>query len=320
MLYSKLTDPRAPRKVESKSNSQSDSNAMLEWLEISPELTLVATPTRAYLHAPSGFGVNPFHPPMRGEGSPETTHWLFEAAIAAARQGCARTTAAAPDARPVAPLSVGRWAYRLTGYFHSTHATQRLLPLVAQRFAKAGRHALAHWAEQKITEEAGHDELALRDLSELGYQAQATVRAFVPPRAAAWVALFEQLAAAEDPVGCVGYAHALERLALLRGPAEVFAIERDLPPGVNATRCLRVHSALGSDAHHARTNVVTTSALSAGERRAVIRACYLTARVYFDPALDEDFRSAGLEAKVATFRAPARSSRERANDNANPTR
>lgn len=280
---------------------------MLEWLQITPELTLVATATRAYLHVPRPFGADPFREPMRSSGSAETTHWLLEAAIAAAGRafdGQPRATAGDSPGSPGSPEieSVARWGYRLAGYYHTTHATRRLLPVIARRFAAAGREPLATWAERKIAEEAGHDQLALRDLRELGYHAQAVVRAFVPPRAAAWVALFEQLAAADDPVGCVGYAHALERLALLRGPREVQAIEQGLPAGVNATRCLRVHSALGGDRQHVRTNVTTTSMLAADERRAIADACYLTARIYFDPKLDDDFHSAGLAARVLAFR------------------
>ncbi|HYQ27213.1 MAG TPA: hypothetical protein VER04_08335 [Polyangiaceae bacterium] len=278
---------------------------MLEWLEISPGLTLVATATRAFLHESGTFGADPFQEAMRGAGAPETTHWLLEGAIIAASRAFApRQSAASCDSRSSQPAHVKatHWAYRLSGYFHTTDATRRLLPLVAQRFTQSGRQLLAGWAEQKVSEEAGHDQLALRDLSELGYRAQGLVRTFVPPRARAWVALFEQLARAADPVGCVGYAHALERLALLRGPAEVDAIERNLPQGVNATRCLRVHSALGSDARHVHANVAATCALSAAERRAVVEACYLTARIYFDPALDDDFHSARLAVQVLAFR------------------
>jgi hypothetical protein len=281
---------------------------MLEWLEISTELTLVATATRAFLHVPQGFGSDPFQAPMQGNGDPETTHWLLEGAIIAAGRAFDTPSAGSSDSDSNAPVDVSapHWAYRLAGYFHTTDATRRLLPLVRRRFAESGRRTLASWAEQKIDEEAGHDQLALRDLSALGYRAHGLVRAFVPPRAAAWVALFERLAREEDPVGCVGYAHALERLALLRGPAEVRAIEQSLPAGVDATRCLRVHSSLGSDPHHVRSNVTTTAALSADERRAVAKACYLTAGIYFDPALNDDFRSARLEPQILTFLEPIR--------------
>jgi len=286
---------------------------MLEWLEISSNafaspsatdstgLTVVATATRAFLHEPHALGSDPFDAPMRGAGSPETTHWLLEGAIAAAgRAFHAARGAISPAAGSLG--SAAHWAYRLVGYFHTTDATRRLLPLIALRFAASGQRPLSAWAKLKINEESGHEQLALRDLSELGYRAQGLVSAFVPPRAAAWVALFERLAKADNPVGCVGYAHALERLALLRGPTEVDAIEQSLPVGVNATRCLRVHSALGSDAHHVRSNVTTTAALNADDRRAIAHACYLTARIYFDPTLDDDFHSAGLEAKVLAYR------------------
>ncbi|MEI9949949.1 MAG: hypothetical protein WDO74_13455 [Pseudomonadota bacterium] len=292
---------------------------MLEWLEISPGLTLVATATRVFLHEPQTLAADPFRAPMSGDGSAETTHWLLEGAIAAAgRAFDAQRNALSSDICSYEALSATHWAYRLTGYFHTTDATRRLLPLAARRFAESGRPILARWAEQKISEEAGHDQLALRDLSELGYRAHGLVRAFVPPRAAAWVALFEQLVKAGDPVGCVGYAHALERLALLRGPAEVNAIEQALPPGVNATRCLRVHSALGSDARHVRANVTAASRLSADERRAIARASYLSARIYFDPALDDDFHSARLETKVLAFREPPRPSPKPSHDNPIP--
>lgn len=275
---------------------------MLEWLQISPEMTLVASATRLFLHEPRALGSDPFRVPMQGQGTPETTARLLEGAIALAarRFRGARTEATSGSSRAPFQLSPARWAFRLAGYFHTTRATRRLLPLIAQRFAAAKRTTLAGWAELKLREEAGHDELALRDLSELGYRAQALTSALVPARALAWVELFESLARAEDPVGSLGYAHALERLALLGGAERVRAIEQALPPGVNATRCLRVHSALGSDAVHVRSNVRTTAALSAAERHAVVRACHAAAVIYFDPAFDDDF-SSELEAQVLEF-------------------
>ncbi len=95
--------------------------------------------------------------------------------------------------------------------------------------------------------------------------------------------LFEHLAESANPAGCVGYAHALERLALLRGPAEIAAIEQRLPQGSNATRCLRVHSALGSDKTHIlHVNLEAAAASSADDRRAIASACHRTALVYFE--------------------------------------
>jgi hypothetical protein len=298
---------------------------MLEWLEISSlptSLTVVATTTRAFLHVPHALGSDPFQATMCGNGTLETTHWLLEGVIAAAGHAFpAPPGASSPalDSQEPVGLSAAHWAYRLSGYFHTTDATRRLLPVIARRFAESGRSTLAAWAEQKISEESGHEQLALRDLRELGYRAHELVGSCVPPRAAAWVALFERLASADDPAGCVGYAHALERLALLRGPAEVETIERGLPAGVNVTRCLRVHSAIGSDAHHVRSNVTTTAALNADERRAIAHACYATARIYFDPTLANDFQSGRLAAKIAAFRTQAQLNSLPATIDDNPT-
>ena len=60
---------------------------------------------------------------------------------------------------------------------------------------------------------------------------------------------------AEDPIRCVGYAYTLERLAMSVDEAALRAVERMLPPGVQATLCMRVHSAVGSDAIHVAETV-----------------------------------------------------------------
>ena len=271
---------------------------MIEWLDVAPGIRVIATPEGATRSQAHGFGHDPFATPMQGPGFPETTYWLLEAAIALAAEQ-PRPQRSSPGEVRLAPAL---WAYRLCGYFHTTHATRRLLPAVARRFRALGRTLLASWAEQKLGEELGHDQLALMDLAELGYAGKELTKTVVPLRAAAWVARFEAFAQESDPVGCVGYAHALERLALLRGPAELAAIEAALPAGVNATRCLRVHSAVGSDAAHVHDNVRVTAALSANERRQVVTACHRTAQIYFDHSLGRAPSPAQLEGMLAPFR------------------
>jgi hypothetical protein len=293
---------------------------MLQWVDVAPDAIVVATTTGAQLHRPLPLSADPFKQPMRGAGDAATTHWLLEGAIAQAGHSFSGQHSGSAVARgEPAPdgCAAERWAYRLAGYFHTTFATRRLLPAIARRFARAGRRELADWAEQKASQEIGHDELSLRDLSELGYQARSLVQAVLPTRAKAWVSLFEGLAVSSDPVGSVGYAHALERLALLRGDHEIRAIEGALPNGVQATRCLRVHSALGSDTAHVRANVLLTAALGAAERRAIARACYLTARIYFDPACAARLPSFELQALLKKFRVPRTALAERLTTNPN---
>jgi pyrroloquinoline quinone (PQQ) biosynthesis protein C len=252
----------------------------MEWAEVAPGCIVVATAERVWVHTPVFNGQpDPFALPMEGPGSVETTRRLLDGAIGAAGRAVRRL---APPA-----LTPARWAWRLAGYYQTTHATPRLMAVVAERFAAAGRHALAAWARDKVGDETGHDRLALRDLAALGYDAARVVDALVPPTAAALVRYFEaRVLEDDDPIGCVGYAYALERLALERGAADIAAVEAVLPPGVMATRCLRVHSATGSDASHVEDTVRLVAQLAAEERGRVARACHETALIYCTPPAD----------------------------------
>jgi hypothetical protein len=207
---------------------------------------------------------------MAGPGTEASTARLLDGAVALGQRD-------AGPGEPPPPLTVERWAWRLCGYYHTTTVTPALMAVAAERFAAAGREALAAWAREKAVEERGHDALALRDLAALGYDAEAAVAQLRPSTA---VALAERLRAAvhaDDPVGCVGYAYALERLALARGPDYVARVEAVLPPGVRATRCLRVHSALGSDRKHVHETVALVASLGAPERARIAVAAYETA-------------------------------------------
>jgi hypothetical protein len=251
----------------------------LEWVRVEPNGIVVATEHGAWLHRAHPLdSADPFLHPMTGPGTPATTRGLLDGAIAAAQQ-------AAPPATPP-PMTLSRWAWRLCGYYRTTRATPILMAEAAERFAAAGRHALAAYARAKVQDEGGHDRLALRDLRALGYRAEAVADSLVPPTAAALVDYFTELVRADDPVGCLGYAYALERLALSSGREQIERIEALLPPGVHATRCLRVHSALGADARHVDDVIQVAARLSAAERIAIALACHRTAQLCANPPSD----------------------------------
>jgi len=186
-------------------------------------------------------------------------------------------------AAAVPPLTATRWAYRLAGLYHLTHSTPRLLDLAAERFAAADRQALAAWARVRAREESHHDRLALRDLRGLGLDADAVVQVLRPRTAMRLVEAFERSVHAPDPIGCVGYAYAIERLAMTVRPADIAAVEAILPAGARATRCLRVHSAAGSDSDHVADTLVVVAQLGAEERRQIAVAAYQTSRLCFEP-------------------------------------
>jgi hypothetical protein len=277
----------------------------MEWVEVAPGCVVVATVDRIWLHEPV-FSGQPdlFALPMEGAGSLETTRRLLDGAIGAAGR-------AVPRAATRPSLTPARWAWRLAGYYRTTHATPRLMAAAAERFAAAGREPLAAWARDKVRDETGHDRLALRDLAALGYDSVRMVDDLAPPTAEALVRYFEALVLQDDdPVGCVGYAYALERLALERGPSDIAAVEAILPAGVMATRCLRVHSATGSDADHVEETVRLVAGLAAPERIRVARACFETAAIYCTPPSGGFITEEALVARLSAFANGAESRRE----------
>jgi hypothetical protein len=268
----------------------------LEWARIAPDKVVVATADRAFLHTPEGFGGSDrFGGPMRGPGSAATTKRLLDGAVGAGQRAAVRAEA-------LPPLTPARWALRLAGYYRTTHATPALMEEAAERFAAAGRRSLAGWAAHKARDERGHDELALRDLRALGYDAERVVEALSPPTAAALVDYFVEAVRAEDPVGCVGYAYALERLALGQTEAYVKRVEAMLPVGIHATRCLRVHSAAGSDAGHVAETIAMVAGLSALERAQIALACYETTALCYAPKRGEIIAEDTLARELSTLK------------------
>lgn len=243
----------------------------IEWACIAPDKVVVATANRAWLHRPGS------------AGSVATTRKLLDGCVASAH------SAVSSRDRPPA-LTRTRWIWRLAGSYHLTHFTSQLMEEAAQHFTSAGRKSLAQWAAQKAREERGHDRLALLDIQSMGYEAEAVVEALVPPAAVALVDYFTQSVQTLDPIGCVGYSYTMERLAMGITEEYVQAVEALLPPGIHATRCLRVHSSIGSDVEHVEETVEMVAGLAPEERTRVAIACYETALLYFSP-LKEDYIS-----------------------------
>jgi pyrroloquinoline quinone (PQQ) biosynthesis protein C len=281
-------------------NNESEKPVEIEWTQLTAEMVVIATGARAWLRRlAASDSEDPFAQPMRCAGSLATTRNLLDGAIGAAQQ-IAQEAVSQTSARP--QLTEARWVWRLAGYYHTTHATPRLMAEAAARFAAAGRQALADYAMEKVRDEGGHDELALADLRALGYCAETVVAELVPPTAAALVDYFARRVRAENPVGCVGYAYALERLAVTNGRDYIRQVEAALPAGVRATRCLRVHSAASADAKHVEDALEVTVALPAEDRRLVARACYETALIACAPPPGGHIAESALRHRVAALK------------------
>ena len=261
----------------------------LEWVQIAPDKVIVATPDRVWIYQPGSTINEADLIPSGSHPQPVTvTQKLLDTAIVLAK----RAISPPPKASSLSPI---RWVWHLASQYHLAHGTPSLMEEAAERFAATDRDHLVQWAARKAIEEQGHDQLALLDIQALGYNAKAVVETLAPSSTIALVDYFTHSVQTPDPIGCVGYTYALERLATAIGEEQIQAIEAQLPPNVNATRCLRVHSGIGSDAEHAQEIVELVAGLTQQERTQVAIACYETALLYFSQPLasnpsDEELR------------------------------
>ncbi|GAX38293.1 hypothetical protein [Nodularia sp. NIES-3585] len=185
------------------------------------------------------------------------------------------------DSRPPA-FTPAQWVWQLAGAYHLTHSYPPLIEKAAQGFERMGRKDLSQWATQKATEERGHDRLALLDIQSMGYKAEAVVEVLLPHTTKALVNYLTQRVQETDPIGCVGYSYTIERIATSIKEKHIQSLEYQLPVGIRATRCLRVHSGIGNDVEHVKEIVAMVTELAPQERIRVATACYETALLEFN--------------------------------------
>jgi len=194
------------------------------------------------------------------------------------------------EATPYTLLRYIRW---LVGDYIFAGQTPGLFRRGAQRLDTAGRKDLADFAARKADEEAGHADLAFRDLEALRLPAADVVRIVAPPSAAAFVELFRAFVESNNPIALFGFSYCLERMAAARDAAFIRTVEALCPPGCMAIRFLRVHSAAGSDHAHVHELLAMFEALSDEELTSVARAAYdtailLTGQGMLDQALSDE--------------------------------
>lgn len=269
----------------------------MEWARLGPERVVVASEDRAWLHTCRTADVfDPFSQPMTGPGTPATTARLLDGALGAGRAVAAAEWTALPPA-----LTAKRWIWRLVGYYHLTTHTPGLMRRAADAFALAGRPVLSDWAREKADDEDHHDRLALKDLEDLGIDGAGLVAAELPETAGALVRYFHDSVAEAVPLRCVGYAHAVERLAIAQGQASIDRVRAVLPPNSRAWRSLRVHSGVGSDVKHVAENIDIISTLAPAERSCVAVACHDVAALLFRTPKAGQLTEADLDDRLAPW-------------------
>lgn len=245
-----------------------------EWVKVTDGISVVARETgEVWFHAPvpAREGRDPFVTAMTGPGSAGSTSGLLDGALNLGFAGI--------DQGHVPEPSIAGYIVALAGAYHTSVHTPRILRRAAATFLDLGRPEVAAYLEERAREETGHDRLALKDLRALGVDGERLVTTFIPEGIRPLCDRFEALCRVSYPIGCIGYSYCLERIAALKQEADIARVRALCPEGVDATRFLRSHSSLGSEADHVAETIAFVASLPADDRIAIVQEAYLSASI-----------------------------------------
>jgi pyrroloquinoline quinone (PQQ) biosynthesis protein C len=244
-----------------------------EWVNVNGDVSIIARESGEvwfYTQDDPEKNAGPFATPMTGPSSVGSAVGLLDGAI---NLGFARI-----EKDLAAPVpSIASYVVALIGAYHTSVDTPRNLLRAARRFEELGRPEVTAYLEDRAREETGHDRLALKDLRALGFPAERLVANFIPEGIKPLCKRFDDLCAEDYPIGSVGYSYCLERIAALKQEDDIARVKAICPDGVDATRFLRSHSGLGSEAMHVQETIEFVASLAAEDRIKVVQETYESA-------------------------------------------
>jgi hypothetical protein len=246
-----------------------------EWVKVTCDISIIACESgEVWFHTADDAKdkVDPFATPMTGVGAMGSTVGLLDGALNLGFAGIERRLA-----RP--EPTIAGYIVALVGAYHTSVHTPRNLRRAASRFKELGRPEVATYLEVRAREETGHDRLALKDLRVLGVPAERLVANFLPEGIKPLCKRFDDLCAEDYPIGCIGYSYCLERIAALKEKTDIEKVQALCPDGVDATRFLRSHSSLGSEASHVDETIEFVASLPANDRIRVVQETYESALI-----------------------------------------
>jgi hypothetical protein len=284
--------------------------AFIETIRLAPGVYLQASPQKFRLHRLLPWEPAPCIEALQEAGDTNVTRQMMAGAFFAGFPQRASDEKSA-NASVASACSLPRYIHMLASTYQTTHATPPTMRRAAERLAARGQHTAARHCLRVAEEESGHDTLALKDIAALGLPAQEFVARLQPKSSLVLVELFTRFADSDAPIAVLGYAYALERMALFSTAESIAAVDRLIPAGIKATRCLRVHSAIGSDAGHVAGSIAFMATLPPEDRAAIARASYETVNLQCAAprdypgdaamrALLDEFRWAMAEAALAS--------------------
>jgi hypothetical protein len=248
--------------------------SVTEWVNVADNVSIIARESReVWFHTARATAKrDPFATPMTCAGTIGSTIGLLDGAIHLGFASIEKRLA-----RP--EITIAGYIVALAGAYHTSVYTPRNLRRAAARFEQLRRPEVAAYLEERAHEESGHDRLALKDLRALGLPAERLVANFIPQGLKPLCQRFDDLCAEDYPIGCIGYSYCLERTAALKQQSDVETVQAMCPEGIDATRFLRSHSSLGSEATHVEDTIAFVASLAANDRIGVVRETYQSALI-----------------------------------------
>src|SRR5215813_6647388 len=246
-----------------------------EWVNITDDISIIARESgEVWFHTRKGTkeGADPFATPMTGGGAAGSTVSLLDGAI---NLGFNKIEKRLAHPEP----TLAGYIVALVGAYHTSVDTPRNLRRAANRFTELGRPEVAAYLEERAREETRHDRLALKDLRALGVPGERLVANYVPEGIKPLCKRFDDLCIQDYPIGCIGYSYCLERIAALKQETDVEKVRTLCRDGVDATRFLRSHSSLGSEASHVEETIAFVASLPANDRISVVQETYESALI-----------------------------------------
>jgi hypothetical protein len=102
------------------------------------------------------------------------------------------------------PISAVRLVYMLAGSYHHLQTPPRLAR-AASTFKCLNRDNIATFLDLKVSEETGHEHLALQDLAALGLPAERIVEVLRPPASLRLLKLLDSYSRGSYPIEVLGY-------------------------------------------------------------------------------------------------------------------
>jgi pyrroloquinoline quinone (PQQ) biosynthesis protein C len=163
--------------------------------------------------------------------------------------------------------------------YHYVRMTSSFTPLAAQRMNPKFM-AVRKWILEHSSEEIGHENMALLDLAQLGFDKESTQSSKAPVGVIAWTSFFHYKVTVDNPFCAFGVLYFLEGMARQLAPDILKPIMGSLgAEEKGAIRFFKEHGDLDQDHMAEQTEILGRTELSAADEDAIVDTIVQAAQI-----------------------------------------